>query len=197
MVVHYPSEITEPFLEKLQLLYQNMDDAYLSASAYYGFECTGCEKNCCYTHFYHHTHIEHAYLLLGFSSLSEDIKKNIRKNAVDSINNAEEHILNGHAVHVLCPLNHNQKCIIYPYRPMICRLHGIQHELKISGKGTHYGPGCELFMNIAHAKPYYPFDRTPFYMQLAQLEDSFKKTLAIQHKFKMTISQMLYISSQL
>ncbi len=31
---------------------------------------------------------------------------------------------------VLCPLNNNNKCSLYEYRPLRCRLYGIQDQLK-------------------------------------------------------------------
>jgi len=30
---------------------------------------------------------------------------------------------------ILCPLNHDSKCLLYPYRPIRCRLHGVAEDL--------------------------------------------------------------------
>ena len=91
----------------------------------------------------------------------------------------------------MCPLNLDEMCILYPYRPMICRLHGIPHELKRPEQKTIYGPGCETFDHRCGRRAYFEFDRTPFYQELAKLEQAVKQALGIAEKFKMTIAEMI------
>ncbi len=92
---------------------------------------------------------------------------------------------------LMCPLNFEKLCILYPYRPMICRLHGIPHELRKSANNRIYGGGCETFDRRCRAKNYFTFDRTPFYMKMAALENQFKQATGIAGKIRMTIAEML------
>ena len=63
------------FLKQLSAIYSSMDLKYSEAAAYYGFNCTGCEDNCCLTRFHHHTVLEYLYIITGFNHL--DIEKQI------------------------------------------------------------------------------------------------------------------------
>jgi hypothetical protein len=97
----------------------------------------------------------------------------------------------GTAVRLMCPLNFDELCILYSYRPMICRLHGIPHELQKPGQNPVCGPGCETFDHRCGHKGYFKFDRTPFYRQLAMLEQEVKQALGVTEKFKITIAEMI------
>jgi hypothetical protein len=98
---------------------------------------------------------------------------------------------NAEPVRLMCPLNFDELCILYPYRPMICRLHGIPHELKKPGQKTIYAPGCETFDHRCGRLGYFEFDRTPFYRELAELEQEVKPALGITAKFKMSVAEMI------
>ena len=74
---------------------------------------------------------------------------------------------------------------------MICRLHGIPHELTKPGRETFYGPGCGTFTRDFSQKDYFTFDRTPFYFRLAELEKVFKIKAGISESVKMTIARMV------
>ncbi len=74
---------------------------------------------------------------------------------------------------------------------MICRLHGIPHELQKAGHRVMYSPGCDAFTKQIKAKEYYKFDRTPFYIKMAELENELKKAAGITQKLKMTVAEML------
>jgi hypothetical protein len=74
---------------------------------------------------------------------------------------------------------------------MICRLHGIPHELNHPVKGRAMGPGCQEFVIQCGEKSYLPFDRTPLYRELADLEKSFRQATGLNVKMKMTIAEML------
>jgi hypothetical protein len=75
---------------------------------------------------------------------------------------------------------------------MICRLHGLPHELKRPGGDPVQGPGC----NFGKFDPngYIPFDRTLFYQEMAAIELRFRKTLNLSGRVKQTIAQMLISS---
>ena len=174
-----------------------MDQSYQQVAHAYGFFCTGCETSCCETRFYHHTLIEYFYLRKGFLAL--DIyrqEKNLLHAAVvlKGYRTADER---QNSVRIPCPLNQNGQCVIYPYRPMICRLHGIPHEFqKPEGKNI-YGPGCDPFNRQCRDARYKKFDRTPFYRQMASLEQELRQSIGVYDKFKMTIAEMLLLESDI
>ncbi len=181
------------FFDRLAALYAEMDQAYEKIAAEYGFNCRGCADNCCQTRFYHHTHIETAYLLAGFAGLAADsqqlIQRRAREVALAQRTNAPG------ADRLMCPANIDGWCALYPYRPMICRLHGLAHELRPPGKPKTYGPGCGEFERVCGHKSYVPFDRTPFYAQMARLEQAFKAHAGIDARIRKTVADMIVDAS--
>jgi Fe-S-cluster containining protein len=168
-----------------------MDHEYETIAERYGFVCRGCEDNCCRTRFYHHTFIEYHYIREGFETLSEEQQQKIGQTAstVDQI-----HAIAGRkelSAKEMCPLNLNGRCIIYSYRPMICRLHGIPHELHRPGKAVQNHPGCNPFYEQCRQASYIRFDRTPFYIEMSTLERELKSAIGISERIKMTVAQML------
>lgn len=179
------------FLKQLSAIYFSMDQKYSEAAAYYGFNCTGCEDNCCMTRFYHHTVLEYLYILEGFNHLDIEKQIEIKARALKVRQKSIEAGRNGKRLRQMCPLNLDGKCILYSSRPMICRLHGIPHELHSPGRNITYGSGCEAFSKYCSEKDYYRFDRTPFYIKMASLEKDLKQAAGITMKVKMTIADML------
>ena len=174
----------------LVLLYKKMDSAWNETAQKYGFTCNGCSDNCCETLFFHHTHIEKAYLCQGFKSLTSTRRKEIKKKArqvIQTISTAKE---NKGPLRIMCPVNKKGRCTLYRFRPMICRLHGIPHEFKRPGGSIIRGQGClageSLFSTQNH-----PFDRTPFYQEMSLLEMQYCKTHGKSTRIKQTIAQML------
>ena len=102
----------------------------------------------------------------------------------------------GKPVWIMCPLNDNGRCILYAYRPMICRMHGIPYEFQKPGQKIINCPGCQTFDERCSDKRYYPFDRTPFYFVMANLENEFKQTVGITGKLKATITEMIVGAGQ-
>ena len=80
---------------------------------------------------------------------------------------------------------------MHGHRLMICRLHGIPYEIHYPGRAPFKGTGCEAFESRCAGAAYMPFDRTPFYTELAQLEQAVRKATGRNEKVKMTIAQML------
>jgi hypothetical protein len=79
---------------------------------------------------------------------------------------------------------------------MICRLHGIPHELPSSDGGTIVrNPGCDAFFDQCRdsgTTEYIRFDRTPhFTTQMAMLEKELRRKTGYAEKIKLTIAQML------
>ncbi len=182
------------FLKQLKAIYASMDLKYIEAAAYYGFNCTGCEDNCCLTRFYHHTVLEYLYLLEGFHNLDPEEQTEIKDRALKVKRKSIEADKKGKPVRRMCPLNSGGKCILYSSRPMICRLHGLPHELHKPGMDVTHGPGCEAFSKYCSEKDYYKFDRTPFYMEMASLEKDLKLAAGITMKVKMTVADMVLYS---
>jgi hypothetical protein len=74
---------------------------------------------------------------------------------------------------------------------MICRLHGIPHELHPPGRAPKTGPGCAEFHRRCGRGVYHPFDRTPLYNRLARLEAELRQALGRRPKLRATIAEML------
>ncbi len=180
-----------PFLDRLKKIYEAMDRKYREAADYYGFECSGCEDNCCFTRFYHYTLIEYLYIKEGFYCLEDKKQVEVKQRSLAVCRKADEADETGKSVQVMCPLNFGGLCVLYPYRPMICRLHGIPHELKRPGQGLLNSPGCGTFALKYHKKKRFTFDRTPFYMHMAALENEMKQAVGITQKIKMTVAKMI------
>ena len=187
--------MTPEFFNPLKTLYQAMDTAYESTASQYGFHCQGCEDNCCRSLFFHHTFVEKAYLVHGFEQMPPETRDSVIQKAKAYIsrtfsgNTGQPRADEAVSLKLLCPLNEDERCSLYPYRPMICRLHGLPHEMnRPDGMGIK-GPGCAAGNFEAH--PYIPFDRTPFYREMARVETQFRNQHNLTGKIRLTIAQML------
>ena len=179
------------FLERLKAIFADMDRKYKQAADGYGFDCKGCEDNCCMTRFYHHTLVEYVYMLEGFSALDNKTRHGVKHRAAEVCRKTIRADEKQEPVRLMCPLNFDGLCRLYAYRPMICRLHGIPHEIRQSRQGVVYRPGCGAFEEAFHDKSYFKFDRTPFFFEMAGLEKEFKQVLGLNQKFKMTVAEMI------
>ena len=179
------------FFDRLQIIYADMDRKYGTAAQFYGFQCQGCEDNCCRTRFYHHTYLEYLFIRRGFDNLDPAGRSALRTKAEDVCRQAELADSQGLPVRLMCPLNNDGMCTLYHYRPMICRLHGIPHELQKPGQPVIHGPGCGAFDERCCDKPYFRFDRTQFYFAMARLENDFKQAAGLTGRTKLTIAEMV------
>jgi Fe-S-cluster containining protein len=179
------------YFDRLRRAFADMDQKYNDAAAYYGFQCTGCRDSCCLTHFYHHTFLEFLYIQKGFNKLEPSGRHAIQAKAEVVCRQTAQARKEGTAVRVMCPLNEAGLCRLYPYRPMICRLHGIPHELQKPGRPVSHGPGCGAFEERCSGRPYFKFDRTPFYFEMAALENEFKQAIGLTDRIKLTIAEMI------
>ena len=178
-----------PYFDRLAVVFRKMDACYDTAATEYGFACSGCQDSCCQTRFYHHTLIEYFYVKSGLDCLSPPDRQIIQSRALEA--NAYWRNHREPSLAAMCPLNEAGRCRLYLYRPMICRLHGIPHELNHPVKGRALGPGCHEFEKQCSGKAYFPFDRTPLYRELAELEKTFRQKTGIVTKMKMTVAEML------
>ena len=183
--------IDAAFIDRLKQIYVAMDSAYNRAAGHYGFVCDGCRDNCCHTRFYHHTIIEYAYLVEGLRTLNSEKQNEVKSRALIVVDETTRADGSEAAVRLLCPLNFDELCILYPYRPMICRLHSIPSEHQKPGQNPAYGPGCETFDRHCGRQGYFKFDRTPFYRDMAKLEQEVKQAMGTNEKIRMTVAEMI------
>jgi len=179
------------YINRLQAVFAAMDREYNRVAALYGFECNGCGENCCQSLFYHHTHLECLYIKEGFKTLGAVKTEAIKSRAKDICRQSAAAGAKQRPPRIMCPLNFDGRCILYHYRPMICRLHGIPHELQKNGRNKIYGPGCATFDAMCADKAYFKFDRTFFYFELAGLENEFRKAAGVSGKIKLTIAEII------
>lgn len=167
-----------------------MDQGYTRAANHYGFQCNGCEDNCCKSFFFHHTFIEKDYLLNQAKKLDQETKKKLKKNAGSYLHKTSLGT-DDLKEKPLCPLNIEEKCILYEQRPMICRLHGIPHHLNIPGREFKTNPGCDAGNSFFNSTDYFSFDRIPYYKEMVEIEKEYKEALGKNEKIKQTIAHML------
>jgi len=179
------------FLERLRRVYADMDAAYAQAAAAYGFVCDGCEESCCRTRFHHHTLLEYLGLREGFGELPAVRQAPILEKAAQVAGRHTRDLAAGADSKPMCPLNEAGRCLLYSFRPMICRLHGIPHELHPPGRAPQVGPGCAEFHRRCGRGAYFAFDRTPLYTELARCESELRQVLGPRRKMRMTIAEML------
>jgi len=183
-----------PLLDRLSSLFEQMDDAYTAVAGQYGFQCNGCADNCCRTRFYHHTLIEYLYLMEGMNALDADAERQILLRARQVCEKMADADRQGKVFFMMCPLNRDEQCILYPNRPMICRLHGIPHELRRADSSVVKMPGCDAFFTQCRDRgktDYIRFDRTPLYRQMAMLERELRLATGVEDPIKLTVAQML------
>ncbi len=180
------------FMHRLREIFDVLDAAYEGAAALHGFRCSGCEDNCCRSRFHHHTLLECLYLRDGLAALPEEALPALMARAADACRrDADPDTGGGGAPRLMCPLNLAGRCLAYAHRPMICRLHGIPHELRRPGGGVLYGPGCDAFARTWGGKPHAPLDRTPHYRRLAALEGELRQALGFEGRIRMTVARIL------
>lgn len=174
------------YLEKLKTIYDSMDRTYGQAAVFYGFDCRECPDNCCTTYFFHYTIAEYLYLLQGFWNFEESMREKILRGAMDRCDPSKRD-------NYLCPLNLEGQCLLYPYRTMICRLHGLPFEIQRPDGRREQGPGCAQFEEERTHKrlPYQRIERTPFYTALANLEREIRAEIPHFGRFKKTIAEMI------
>ena len=115
--LNIPPETLAPHLEALADLFGRMEKAYNAVAAVYGFECTGCEDNCCLTRFYHHTLLEYLYLKRGWGALSASARDRLQQRAARVNQEVGRADAGGQKIRIMCPLNEAGRCVLYQHRP--------------------------------------------------------------------------------
>lgn len=176
-------------LDRVARLFNRLDAAYSRISDQYGFVCHECEDNCCRSLFYHHTIVEYTYLYAGFKALPYHQRQALIEKAL-RVSHEQNRSGQGSG-RVFCPLNEKDRCLVYQHRPMICRLHGLPHELHYPGRPAQIGPGCDAFAAFCSKSPYIPFDRTPYFKEMAEQERELRQEIGIKGKIKLTVAEMV------
>lgn len=172
-------------------LYSEMDRAYGQAAQRSGFECRGCDDNCCRSLFYHHTLVELLYLRAGLGALPPPVQARIRDSAGRVRRESGALNQGGEPTRVMCPLNEQGRCGLYAHRPMICRLHGVPHGLRRPDGRTISGPGCDAYYVQCGKAACAQLDRTPLYTAMADLERRLRARLGFTRRIKLTVAEML------
>jgi len=179
-----------PYLKRLEEIFGAIDSMYSAALDFYEFGCSGCTDNCCRTKFHHHMLAEELYLAEGLGLLGADKRAEIisRAGEVVRIHNASPE-----DVRVMCPLNEEGLCILYAYRPMICRIHGVPYEMQKRDGSVEYGIGCYRFMEekVNEDMGYFMFNRTMFYIEMANVEKEARKNLNYTGNYSRTTAEMI------
>lgn len=179
------------WFDRIAAVYARMDASYDAVAAHAGFTCSGCEDNCCRTRFRHHTLIEYAYLRQGLEGLAAGDRRRADADArryQEALREAESQ---GASFRQWCPLNRDGRCILYAYRPMICRLHGLPHILHHPVRGLIRGTGCHVFEQAQRRVAPRPLDRSGIYQTLAGLEQTVRKATGFGAPVGMTIAEMI------
>lgn len=161
----------DDLIPRLSELNAAIDNTYSEMSRDVGFTCEGCDGiKCCTVDLRLHTHIEMLYLRRGFKTLDQSAQEAVlgRSRAVTEAKKTDPC---GEYRDCVCALNVNGLCILYLYRPMICRLAGIPHNIqRPDGQIMHSG-GCGRYKtDIQGNFPAVSLDRTVFYRKLAEIE---------------------------
>jgi Fe-S-cluster containining protein len=185
--------LTSEFAEKAANLYRDMEVAYDRTAKDLDFSCSGCPDNCCDSFFLHYTYTEWAYLWHGLKTLDDNMLKTITEKASAYVIESEASLEKGERPIIMCPLNSEGLCALYPYRMMICRLHGVPTTFTKPDTQQLHFPGCYRCQeHISTKNALAPLDRTQFFQRLVNLEIELlgnrKRTAP---KMKLTIAQMI------
>ncbi|MDQ7032966.1 MAG: hypothetical protein Q9M37_09690 [Desulfonauticus sp.] len=180
--------------KKLETLYQQMEQAYQKHAQALGLSCRDCEDNCCTSYFHHHTYIEWSYFLYGLKQADPEVQDYIQKQAKQYYAQMQTSLAKNQIPNIMCPVNKDGLCILYPYRLMICRLHGVPNFLTLPNGKIKEFPGCFKAQSLCSSenKTLPLLNRTPFYQKLARLEMEFlglkKHSLS---RIKLTLAEMI------
>ncbi len=188
--------LAEESLRQLQNIYQKLEQVYEKVARKLNFSCVDCPDNCCDSYFLHHTYAEWAFLWLGFSKLEFVKQREVLQKSENYIEQCDVAKESGERPQVMCPLNQEGLCVLYEYRLLVCRTHGVPATLtRPDGQELHF-PGCfhcqELVQKrYGDVKPPY-VERTPLLRKLVWLEDELlDNRRSLMPKVKMTIAEML------
>ena len=178
----------------LKALYAEMEQAYGEHARSAGLSCEGCPTNCCTSFFQHHTYIEWIYAIKGVQALPTAKQKDVVERARAYTTHAKERLAAKAVPDAMCPLNEDGLCIIYPYRLMICRMHGTKNSIHLPNGQEQHFRGCDRFVTLPNAEEVAHLDRTPFYQRLAALEmDILRRAGRPLPGVRLTLAEMILL----
>lgn len=189
--------IPDGLVVELQEIYKGLEEDYDRVARQLSFSCAGCPDNCCDSYFLHHTYIEWAYLWLGFRRLACEKQEAILKRSAAVALACEQALQRGERPLVMCPVNEEGLCTLYPYRLLVCRTHGVPASMvRPDGKRLTF-PGCFRCQDIAEnlrarGGEVPQVRRTPLLHRLARLENALLQGDRQSYpKVRLTIAEML------
>jgi hypothetical protein len=189
--------LPDALAERMRRIYQAMEEEYDAVARQLSFGCTGCPDNCCDSYFLHYTYVEWAYLWRGMRQLPAERQQEIIERARLAVRQYEEKLGSDQFPVVMCPLNENGLCVLYPFRLLVCRTHGVPAMMtRPDGRRLTF-PGCFRCQEIVGARngeagSLPMVDRTNLLRQLAMLENEFLRTIRDRcPKIRMTIAEIL------
>ena len=179
---------------RLAGLYARMEQAYDAGAQQAGLTCKDCATNCCTSFFQHHTYVEWSYLWRGLQSLPPAQRKTFVKRAEQYVEEMRANIAMNILPTAMCPVNDKGLCTLYPYRLMICRMHGTRNRFSLPNGQQQEFPGCVRFTELPGAASLPALDRTPFYKELAALELEFhQKAGRPLPRVNLTLAEMIVL----
>jgi hypothetical protein len=188
--------LPEKLLKQLRTIYEKLEREYDAVAGQLGFSCVGCPDNCCDSYFLHYTYTEWAFLWLGYGRLDPVEQKDILKKSQNYIKQSDAAKKSGERPLVMCPLNKGGLCVLYEYRLLVCRTHGVPAALtRPDGQKLQF-PGCFRCQEVVqgrYGKVLPPHvERTPLLREFVLLEDDlFDNRRSLVPKVKMTIAEMI------
>ena len=190
-------QLSPSIISRIKKLYQEMETAYDEVAVRFKFSCKGCPDNCCDSYFRHHTYVEWSYLWFGFRQLPKERQQEIVNRAKEYSAECKEAESKGEHPQLLCPLNENGLCILYPYRLMVCRTHGVPASMtRPDGQSLSF-PGCFRCQEIVenqyiNGENIPRMERTKLLREMVAIEnDLFAGKRHLYPKVKLTIADML------
>ncbi|HMK34446.1 MAG TPA: hypothetical protein VK463_05220 [Desulfomonilaceae bacterium] len=169
----------EDLIPRLAELNRVIDSAYCKAGRSVAFSCEGCDGvKCCTVDLNLHTFIEMLYVRRGFNTLDKTLQETVLERSHAIVAAKRQDALGEAYRNSVCALNFEGSCLIYAYRPMICRLAGIPHHIVRPDGRTIESGGCSRYQNeIQPLHPQLKIDRTNFYREMASIEIDIIKLL--------------------
>ncbi|MFP4475106.1 MAG: hypothetical protein ACLFOY_06065 [Desulfatibacillaceae bacterium] len=175
-------------MRALSVIYSDMQHAYDEVAKDLGFVCAGCPDNCCRTLFFQHTLVEWLALAAGLAQLPEEKWAEVVGRAERFVKRVREG-----GAGIGCPLFEDDLCILYHYRPMVCRLHGLPYRFDGADGTARFGAGCADFhrMNATWPRSEKVLDRTPLYRAMVGVEQRMRHSLGFDRKIKLSVAEMI------
>lgn len=189
--------LSSPMISRIKKLYEEMEASYDNVASTLGFSCYGCPDNCCDSYFLHFTYAEWSYLWFGFQQLDGEQQQRIIDRSQEYVAGCREAEAKGERPQLMCPLNEDGLCGLYPYRLMVCRTHGVPAVMtRPDGQKLDF-PGCFRCQEIVDNKSQpgeelVRMKRTGLLNELVRIEnDLFQGKRHLFPKIRLTIAEML------